>query len=367
MKTIQVNIPPQNLQLQHKMHHKMGHEHNQFVRVPTRVVSPRPNTYNPQSYPDTSPRRNITFNFPSNSDDEIQDENQKITSVRNTSINVSSPTRTIYKHTQNTTRSRYDYPSILSAFKQSNILIQSENNRNNNQQTSSQHYDPFNYSFIPPSNTSIQTNNTQNISQPNNNQRTQHPYAHLLQTNSSQGNFPLQNQITSYSNIVQSPQRRSQNPPLSHISTDPLHQMNQHTTYNPTTISPTVNMIQPVAPPSQYIPIQDTFIGTSASIPEPMKPFDGLDHSYTPEEYLQQVEARLPFAIGEEPQNNSVKYRSWDNRRMAYIQSSLLGTALDLYNNLHTSYKQQSKSFVQLFKKQFSSQKTAYYAQVEAM
>ena len=37
---------------------------NQVVRVPTRVVSPRPNTYDPQSYSDTSPRRNITFNFP---------------------------------------------------------------------------------------------------------------------------------------------------------------------------------------------------------------------------------------------------------------------------------------------------------------
>ena len=46
---------------------------------------------------------------------------------------------------------------------------------------------------------------------------------------------------------------------------------------------------------------QDTFINTSASIPEPMKPFDGLDHSYTPEEYLQQVEAGLTFAISEEP------------------------------------------------------------------
>ena len=57
---------------------------NQFVRVPTKVVSPRPNTYDPQSYSDTSPRRNITFNFPSNSDDEIQDETQKITSLRNT-------------------------------------------------------------------------------------------------------------------------------------------------------------------------------------------------------------------------------------------------------------------------------------------
>ena len=112
---------------------------------------------------------------------------------------------------------------------------------------------------------------------------------------------------------------------------------------------------------------QDTFINMSASIPEPMKPFDGLDDSYTPEEYLQQVEARLTFAKGEEPQNNPIKYKSWHNRRMAYIQCSLIGTALDWYTNLHISYKQQWNSFVQLFKKQFSSQKTAYNAQVEAM
>ena len=63
--------------------------------------------------------------------------------------------------------------------------------------------------------------------------------------------------------------------------------MNQHTTYNPTTISPPGNMVQSVVPPLHYMPIQqDTFINYSASIPEPMKPFDGLDHSYTPEEYL---------------------------------------------------------------------------------
>ena len=180
--------------------------------------------------------------------------------------------------------------------------------------------------------------------------------------------MPLQNQRTSYSNIVQPLQRRSQKPPLSLISTDPLYQMNQHTTYNPTTIPPPVNMIQPVAPPPPYIPIQqDTFINTSASIPEPMKPFDDLDNSYTPEEYLQQVEARFTFAIGEEPQNNPVKYRSWHNRRMAYIQCSLIGTALDWYTNLHKSFKQRWNSFVQLFKKQLSSQKTAYYSQVEAM
>ena len=108
-------------------------------------------------------------------------------------------------------------------------------------------------------------------------------------------------------------------------------------------------------------------MNTSASIPEPMKPFDGLDQSYTPEEYLQQAEARVTFAVGEEPQYNPIKYRSWHNRRMADIQCSLIGTALDWYTNLHISYKQQWNSFVQLFKKRLSSQKTAYYAQVEAM
>ena len=52
---------------------------------------------------------------------------------------------------------------------------------------------------------------------------------------------------------------------------------------------------------------------------------------------------------------------------MAYIQCSLVGTDLDWYTNLHISYKPQWNSFVQLFEKQFSSQTTAYYAQVEAM
>ena len=113
-------------------------------------------------------------------------------------------------------------------------------------------------------------------------------------------------------------------------------------------------MAQPVISPSQYIPMQqNTFIDTSASLPEPMKPFDGLGHSYTPEAYSQQVEARLTFAIGEEPQNNPIKYRSWHNRRMASIQCSFIGTALDWYTNLHISYKQQWKSFVQLFKNNF--------------
>ena len=121
---------------------------SQFVRIPTRVVSPRQNTHDPRSYLDTSSRRNIIFNLPTHSDETVQDETQNITSTRDTSVNVSSPTRPIYNHTRITTRSRYDPPSILSAFQQLNKTIQSEKNHNKNQQTSSEHYNSFNYFFF---------------------------------------------------------------------------------------------------------------------------------------------------------------------------------------------------------------------------
>ena len=48
--------------------------------------------------------------------------------------------------------------------------------------------------------------------------------------------------------------------------------MNQHTAYDSTIVSPPANLVKPVVPPPQYLPIQqDTFIKTSASIREPMK------------------------------------------------------------------------------------------------
>ena len=52
---------------------------------------------------------------------------------------------------------------------------------------------------------------------------------------------------------------------------------------------------------------------------------------------------------------------------MAFIQCSLTGTALSWYIRLNDTYKQDWHAFVQAFKKQFFSQKNAYYAQVEAL
>ena len=321
--------------------------HTQSCRVPTRVVNQRQTTHSPQSHLATSPNRNITFNLPHRDDthdethDTFQDDILTTSSAQNTSVNVASPTRTNPDYTRYITQSRFDPPSIPSAFR-SNRSTSSNNNFNDNPQTSNRYYDPFNYNFYPPSNTTTNTNINQHHSQINTTSTTQNPFIQLSNTNTSQ-NIYSRNQgtsypSTSYSNITQDSQRRLHNPPLTHIPTDPLYQMHPNPNPNPNSNPLPQNTIQHIppplthqlAPPPQYLPMpQDTFINMSASILEPMKPFDGLDHSYTPEEYLQQVEARLTFAIGEEPQNNPIKYKSWQNRRMASIQCSLTGTALD--------------------------------------
>ena len=109
-----------------------------------------------------------------------------------------------------------------------------------------------------------------------------------------------------------------------------------------------------------------TYINTSTSLSEPIKPFDGLDHSYTPEEYLQHSEARVTFSLGLQPTSEH-EYMFWHAGRMAFIQCSLTGTALSWYIRLNDTYKHDWHAFVQAFKKQFSSKKNAYYAQVEAL
>ena len=123
---------------------------------------------------------------------------------------------------------------------------------------------------------------------------------------------------------------------------------------------PTYNTNPPSTIPQPTL-LQPTYINYSTSISEPIKPFDGLAHNYTPEEHLQHFEARVTFSLGLQPTSDH-EYKIWHARRMAFKQCFLTGTALSLKD----TYKQDWHAFVQAFKKQFSSQKNAFYAQVEA-
>ena len=69
---------------------------------------------------------------------------------------------------------------------------------------------------------------------------------------------------------------------------------------------------------------QPTYINSTTSISEPIKPFDGLDHKYTPEEYIQHIEARVTISLGLQP-TSELEHKFLHARRMAFLQCSLTG------------------------------------------
>ena len=88
-----------------------------------------------------------------------------------------------------------------------------------------------------------------------------------------------------------------------------------------------------LSPPSSTVnPINRSFVITQnhtilfVAINKSFKTFDGLDHQYTPEEYLHQIDAHLIYTTGEQPLD-PVSYNQRHKRKMAYIQRSLSGIA----------------------------------------
>ena len=164
---------------------------------------------------------------------------------------------------------------------------------------------------------------------------------------------------------LQTSQFQIQNSPSTTIRTN-AHFHNTSTTSLTNSSNNPTYITTPPSTVSYNTMSHPTCINSSTSISEPNKPFDGLDHNYTPEEYLQHIEARVTFSLGLQPTSEN-ENKFWHARRMAFIQCSLTGTALSWYIRLNDTYKHDWHAFVQAFKKQFSSEKNAYYAQVEAL
>ena len=164
---------------------------------------------------------------------------------------------------------------------------------------------------------------------------------------------------------LQTSQFQIQNPPSTTIRTNPHFHNTSTTSLTNISNNPTYNTTPP-STVSYNTMSHPTYINSSTSISEPIKPFDGLDHNFTPEENLQHIEARVTFSLGLQPTSDH-EYKFWHARHMAFIQCSLTGTALSWYIRSNNTYKHDWHAFVQAFKKQFSSQKNAYYAQGEAL
>ena len=130
---------------------------------------------------------------------------------------------------------------------------------------------------------------------------------------------------------LQDTQFQTYNPPSTTIRTNPRINITytQPSTKTSNTASntsniPTYNTIPP-STMNQSTVSHPTSINSSTSISEPIKPVDGLDHNYTPEEYLQHIEAVVTFSLGVQLTSDH-EYKFWHLRRMAFIQCSSTGT-----------------------------------------
>ena len=179
-----------------------------------------------------------------------------------------------------------------------------------------------------------------------------------IHTQQSQTNNNRPNSLKTFpppptSNITTLPLQNSQfqiqNPPSTTIRTTPRFHNTSTTSFTNNSNVPTYTTVPPSTISHNTIS-HPTYINSSTSISEPIKPFDGLAHNYTPEEYLQHIEARVTFSLGIQPTSEH-EYKFWHARRMAFTQCSLTGTVLSWYIRLNDSYKKDWHAFVQAFKK----------------
>ena len=110
------------------------------------------------------------------------------------------------------------------------------------------------------------------------------------QTNNNRPNslntFSPQHTSNTITPTLQNSQFQIQNPPSTTTRTNPHFHNTSTTSFTNTSNNPTYNTVPPSTISHNTIS-HPTYINSSTSISDHIKPFDGLDHNYTPEQNLQ--------------------------------------------------------------------------------
>ena len=323
---------------------------NTNITQPSQIQVPSPRNYNPPSVPPQFSTQRNTHNSPQQS----SSNTHNITQNTNT-VHFQTPTPPSPSERQTSTFSPAQTNPVQTT--QPTLNINTIHSNPSFNYTTARHLSrpPLQTILTNPLSYSLTSTSPSHSQQSQINYITPNP----LNTLSSQH---TSNTITP---TLQTSQFQIPNPPSTTIRTNPHFHNTSITSLTKISNNPTYNTTPP-STISHNTMSHPTNINSSTSISEPIKPFDGLDHNYTPEEYLQHIEARVTFSLGLQPTSEH-EYKFWHARRMAFIQCSLTGTALSWYIRLNDTDKHDWHAFVQAFKKQFSSQKNAYYAQVEAL
>ena len=86
-----------------------------------------------------------------------------------------------------------------------------------------------------------------------------------------------------------------------------------------------------------------------AALSDPIKRFDGLDHTYPLQNFLADLSARVAFQNGAQPLDIQ-SYLTWHSRRVSLLYCSLTGKASNWYDRQSQVYKNELSSFLQFLK-----------------
>ena len=243
---------------------------NTNITQPSQTQVPSPRNYNPLSVPPQFSTQINTHDSPQQS----SSNTHYITQNTNT-VHFQTPTPPSPSETQTSTYTPAQTNPVQTT--QPTLNINTIHSNPSSNYTTARHLSrrPLQTILTNPLSYSLTSTNPSHTQQSQINYNTPNP----LNTLSSQH---TSNTITP---TLQTSQFHIPNPPSTTIRTNPHFHNTSTTSLNNISNYPTYNTTPP-STISHNTMSHPTYINSSTSISEPIKPFDGLDHNYTPEEYF---------------------------------------------------------------------------------
>ena len=105
------------------------------------------------------------------------------------------------------------------------------------------------------------------------------------------------------------------------------------------------------------------YLGVSVPMQQSLGPFDGTDPTYTTENFLNAITAKMLMTGGPE-QNDSPFNEAWILKRIAMIQTALLGPAQQWFSHHPLDIKKNWQVFRREFQKTFDNQQSQTQAKL---
>ena len=109
-------------------------------------------------------------------------------------------------------------------------------------------------------------------------------------------------------------------------------------------------------------PMMYPYLGCSVPMQQYLRPFDDTDPTYTTEDFLNAITTNMVLTAGPE-QTDSPFHEAWILKRIAMIQTALIGPAQQCYSHLPLDIKKDWQAFCREIQKTFDNQQSQTQAE----